>query len=108
MCVNNFSNGNGCKIEFGPGVLLDARSYVPPTALELSPNPVAEVLRIQSKAVAPFDYLEIVDMQGRIVQRAYSALASAGEISVRTLPPGTYWLRAMAGSRAWGGKFEKY
>lgn len=68
-------------------------------AISITPNPASDVITIRASETLPMNMraLELTDATGRLVRRA-SMRASGGEVDVRELPNGLYFLRMGAGT----------
>lgn len=70
-------------------------------SVSIAPNPASDVITIRANEALPMNMraIELTDATGRLVRRA-SLRASGGEVDVRELPEGLYFLRIGAGAGA--------
>lgn len=57
------------------------------------PNPVRDVLNINTNSSEPISTIIITDINGRLVQQVKPALSGFVSVSVKNLPAGIYWIQ---------------
>jgi hypothetical protein len=88
------------KASFSPVALLAASNAA--TTLALYPNPAHNYLTIANGAG---EQAQVTDLTGRVLQT--STLPVSGQLSIETLPAGTYLLRVSQGSKPYRLRFTK-
>jgi len=70
-------------------------------SVSIAPNPASDVITISANEALPLNLraIELTDATGRVVRRA-ALRASGGEVDIRELPEGLYFLRIGAGAGA--------
>jgi hypothetical protein len=70
-------------------------------SISVAPNPASDMIAIRANEVLPMNMrtIEFTDATGRLVRRA-TLRASGGEVDIRELPEGLYFLRIGAGADA--------
>lgn len=102
------SDGNFALARYRADLTVEAKeaygqSFYP---LEIAPNPVADFLNIRlAENTTVLADVQVFDSRGRLaIQRT---LPAGQGLEVRGLAPGMYFVRVVAGERAYAGKFVK-